>query len=240
MKATIEVAGRPPLVIEDTFSGSAYSGNRAPQLLYAQIANTVGQLVYNGYEPVRIKRIVCDTVIRAGRCTADIESVALESDCYEPGETLKLTAFIRPYKGQPQRVPLCLKLPADMPEGTYTVSVCDDMAAARATLRDDPTLSYPTDLDHVFKALDVFGGVRRTNLVVRVPLTAAGVALEGKALPNLPPGMVHLLANTRRTGAQTVGAALVSRKSTDWVIGGSDSIQFEVTRHKKVGLRPEQ
>lgn len=240
LKVKIEVEGRPPVLIEDTFSGNAYSGNRAPQVLYAQVANTVGQLVYNGYEPVRIQRITCDTVIRAGRRTADIESVELESESYAPGETVKLTAFVRPYKELPQRVPLTLKLPADLPEGSYTATVCDDPSNARATLREDPTLNYPTDLDHILKALAVHAQGRRTNLVVRVPLTAAGVALDGKALPNLPPSMVQILANTRRTGAQTVGGSLVSRKPTDWVICGSESVHFEVTKHKKVGLRTEE
>jgi hypothetical protein len=240
LKVRIEVDGRPPVLIEDTFSGNAYSGNRAPQVLYAQVANTVAQLVYNGFEPVRIKRIDCDTVIRSGRCTAEIESVELDSDCYAPGETLRLTAFVRPYHGLPQRVPLRLKLPADLPEGSYTAMVCDDVANVRATLRDDPTLSYPIDLDHVFKALEVSTKGRRTNLVVRVPLTNTGVALDGKALPHLPPSMVQILANTRRTGAQTVGGALVVRKPTDWVIAGSESVRFDVVKHKKAGLRTEE
>ena len=45
--------------------------------------------------------------------------------------------------------------------------------------------------------------------MLRVPLNAAGVALDGKALPNLPPSMVQILGNSRRTGAQTMGGALV-------------------------------
>jgi hypothetical protein len=237
LKVKIEVDGRPPVLIEDTFSGNAYSGNRAPQLLYAHVANTVGQLVYNCYEPVRIKRIDCDTVIHAGRRTADIEAVELASERYAPGETVKLTAFVRPYKGLPQRVPLSLELPADLPEGNYTATICDDLANVRATLHDDPTLNYPIDLDHVFKALQVQSQARRTNLVVRVPLTAAGVALDGKALPHLPPSMVQILGNSRRTGAQTVAGALVARTPTDWVIAGSESVRFEVTKHKKAGLR---
>jgi hypothetical protein len=129
-----------------------------------------------------------------------------------------------------------LKLPADLAEGTYTATICDDVACARFALRDDPTLNFPSDLDHVFKALAVQTQVRRSNLVLRVPLSAAaGVALDGKALPNLPPSMVQLLSNTRKSGAQTVGAALVSRQATDWVISGSEAVKFEVMKNKKVG-----
>ena len=56
---------------------------------------------------------------------------------------------------------------------------------------------------------------------------------SGKSLPNLPPSMVQILGNSRRTGAQTMGGALVSRKSTDWVFQGSESVRFTVTKNKK-------
>jgi hypothetical protein len=69
--------------------------------------------------------------------------------------------------------------------------------------------------------------------VLRVPTNAVGVALEGKALPNLPPSMVQILGHTRRTGAQTMGGALVSRQNTDWVIQGAESVRFVVSKSKK-------
>ena len=52
-----------PLVIKDTFSG--FSGGRAPAALYSQVAAVVNLLTYNPYQPVRIKRIECDTHIVA-------------------------------------------------------------------------------------------------------------------------------------------------------------------------------
>jgi hypothetical protein len=234
LKARIEIEGRPPVVIQDTFSGSSYSGGRAPQALYNQIANLVGLLVYNSYKPVRIKRIDCETQIYPGRRSADIEAVELPSETLAPGETLKVVVFVRPYKSPRQRISLSLKLPADLPEGSYTATVCDDLAAARAELRDNPNLSNPQTLDQVFEALKVQTDVQRTNLVVRVPLSAVGVALDGKSLANLPPSMVEILRTSRRTGAQTMSGALVARRKTNWVVQGIESVRFTVTKNKKV------
>jgi hypothetical protein len=238
LKARIEVEGRPPVVIHDTFSGSSYSGGRAPQALYSQVAGVVDLLTYNTYRPVRIKRIECDTRIHPGRRTAEIEAVQLDSETYSPGETLRATVFVRPYKGLRQRLPVSLKLPADLPEGHYTATVCDDLANARQELRDNPNLSNPQDLEQVFQALKVQTSVKRTNLVVRVPVNAVGVALNGKSLPSLPPSMVHILSTTRRTGAQTMGGALVSRQPTEWVVQGSDSVRFNVSKNKRVITEP--
>jgi hypothetical protein len=232
LEARIEIAGRDPIIIKDTFSG--FSGNRAPQALYGQVSTVISQLTRNSFEPVRLERIECRTQVRPGRRTAEIESVELTSDAYEPGETVKATVFLRPYKGVRQRVPVSLKLPNDLPEGPYTATIGDDLHNARLTLRSDPTLNNPSDLDQVFEAVRVQTNVRRTNLVMRLPLPHAGVAVGGKTLPNLPPSMVQILGNSRRTGAQTINSALVARQPTAWVIQGSETVRFQVVKHKKV------
>jgi hypothetical protein len=234
LKARIEVEGHEPVVLHDTFSGGGCSGGRAPQALYNPVAGVVGLLTYNSYQPVRINRIECETRVRPGRCTAEIEAVELDSDRYAPGETVRATAFLRPYKGAPQRVLVTLQLPADLPEGAYRATVCDDLSAARAELHDNPTLNDPRSLEQLFAALNVQTSARRTNLALRVPTRAAGVALDGKALPNLPPSMVQVLGDTRRTGAERMATALVARRGTDWVVLGSESVSFTVTRNKRV------
>lgn len=231
VQARIEIEGHEPIVIEDTFSG--VSGPRAPMALYSQVGAVVNILTRNSFKPVRLERIDCRTQIRPGRRTAEIEAVELTSDVYEPGETVQATVFLRPYKGVRQRVPVSLKLPSDLPEGPYVATLGDDLLNVRQTLRDDPTLSNPSNLDRVFEAVRLQTGVRRTNLVLRVPMPYAGVALNGQTLPNLPPSMVQILGNSRRSGAQTLNRALVARRATEWVIQGSETVRFQVVKHKK-------
>jgi hypothetical protein len=234
LSARIEIEGHAPVVIHDTYSGSSFSGGRAPAALYSQVAGVVNLLTYNSYKPVRIRRIECETTIEPGRRSAEIEAIELDSDVYSPGETLKATAIVRPHKGLRRRLPISLKLPADLPEGRYTATVCDDLHSARQELRDNPVLNHPSNLEQVFQALKVQTAVQRTSLVVRVPTRAAGVALDGKALPDLPPSMVQILGSSRRTGAQSMGGALVSRKATDWVLQGAESLHFTVVKNKQV------
>jgi hypothetical protein len=70
---------------------------------------------------------------------------------------------------------------------------------------------------------------------MRLPLPHGGVAVNGEKLPNLPPSMVQILGNSRRTGAQTLNTALVARQPTAWVIQGSETVRFQVVKHKKAG-----
>ncbi len=234
VKLRIELENRPPLMMEDVLSGSQLSGPRGPQALYTSLGPLLQLLTNNNLAPVRIKRIDAATELQAGRRTADIEGVEVESDVYAPGETLKANVLVRPYKGIRQRLPVSLPLPADLPEGNYTAQVGDDVANARQELRDNPNLAYPQDIDQLFQAVNLQLGAKRTNLVVRVPTQATGVALGGKSLPNLPPSMVHILSNSRRTGAQAMSGALVARTATPWVIVGSDTIRFQVAKNKHV------
>lgn len=234
LRATIEVEGQPPIVINDTFSGPSYSGGRAPAALYQQVTSVINLLTFNTFQQIRINRIECETTIQPGRQTADIESVELDSETYAPGETLKANVFVRPYKGPRQRVPVTLRLPADLPEGSYQVTVCDDLANARQELRDNPLLTSPQNLDQVFEALQVHTAAKRTNVALRVPAPGVGVALGGKALPNLPGSMVQILGNTRRTGAQSLGGALIARQTTPWVVQGSETVRFTVAKNKRI------
>jgi hypothetical protein len=233
LAARVEVEGHAPLVIKDTYSGPLYTGGRAPPALYSPVANLVNLLMYNSYKPIRINRIECETRIRAQRCTADIEAVELDSETYEPGDTIKATVFLRPFKGPRERLPVTLKLPADLPEGSYSAMVCDDLTNARLEIRDDPTLSTPHTLNQLFDSLQVQTAAKRTNLVVRIPINAVGVAVGGTSLPNLPPSMVQILGASRRTGAQPVAGAVVARQNTKWVVQGTESVRFMVTKNKK-------
>jgi hypothetical protein len=231
LTARIELEGHEPLVLKDTFSG--FSGGRAPAALYSPVAAVLQMLVYNPYQPVRVTSVNCETEIIPGRRTADIEAVELESDTYAPGETVKVTALLRPYKSELRRVPVELKLPADIPEGSYTATLCDDQSRARLALRDDPTLSTPRSTQALLNAVQLQLGVKRTNLVLRVPVGATGVAIGGTSMPRLPGSMVQVLGNGRRTGVQPVSEALVARKTTDWVIQGTESVRFTVVARKR-------
>jgi hypothetical protein len=237
MHARIELEGRDPVVVKDTFSG--FSGGRAPAALFGQVASMVSYLINNPYKTLDVKRIECDTIIESGRATADIEASELDAETYCPGDTVRATVFVRPYKGSRQRVRLKLKLPGDLPEGNYTATICDEPSNARFELRGNPTLYNPSSAEDVLQAVKLQTGARRTTLVLRVPTGAHGVVANGKALPNLPGSMVHILANSKRTGPMTMTKALTAKAPTDWVILGADSLNFRVVKTRKVTRNDE-
>jgi len=234
IKARIEIEGHDPLILDDWFSGPTLVGDRAPQLLYAPLGLMMQQLNNNAFEALRFKSVECTTEIQPIRRTADIESSELESETYAPGDTVKAVVTLRPFKGVRQRVTLEIKLPADIPEGGYTALIGDDINNTRAELRDNPHLATPTNIEHQMQMLRMQLSAKRTTLVMRVPLTGgAGVAVNGKALTNLPPSMVQMLSSSKRSNAQTILSSIVAKSETAYVIQGADSLRFQVSKNKR-------
>lgn len=233
VKARIEIEGHAPLIMDDWFAGNQFVGDRAAQMLYQPVAIVLQHLANNSFENVRIKSVECTTEVLEGRRVADIEGSELESDTLAPGETLKAVVTLRTFKGAKQRVNLEVKLPADLPDGSYTALIGDDLNNARAELRDNPQIGTPTTLDTMFQNIRMQLDAKRTNLVMRVPLTGGtGIATPGKTLPNLPPSMVQILSSSKRTSTQTLYSALVARAPTAWVIQGGDTLRFQVAKKR--------
>jgi hypothetical protein len=198
------------------------------------VSSTLMQMTYNPHKNLRIKKVVCETRIEPGRQTAEIESIELDSKEYRPGDTVRATAVLKPYKGAKQKARLSMKLPADLAEGEYTATLCDEPTSARSDVRADPTLWFPPSADKVLESIRVQCAAKRTTLALRVPVGAHGVASNGKSMPKLPASMVHILSNARRSGAMTIGKSLVARTPTDWVIQGSDQAKFTVSKTNQV------
>jgi hypothetical protein len=233
-KARIELEGRPSINLGDLYSGPNYGGSKGPQSLYTPVSMLLQLLTNNSFENVRIKNIEATTEIMPGRRTAEIEGAELESDVVAPGETLRATVLLRPFKGVRQRVPLNLILPPDLPEGSYTATISDDLSNMRQELRDNPHLGNPQSVEQLFDSIQLQASAKRTNLALRVPVAGVGVTSQGKTLPNLPGSVVQMLSNGRRTGAQTINSALVVRQPTGWVVQGSETVRFQVAKNKHV------
>jgi hypothetical protein len=236
----IEIEGHDPVILKDTFAGSSYSGTRAPTSIYSPVSQILTQILNYPDRPLRITRIECDTEIRAGRDSADIEGVELAADTYSPGDTIRATVFVRPYRGKVVRVPLSLKIPSDMPEGSYTLSICDELTNARQDLRSRPQLTQVPDEDRLLEALRLLTTAKRSILVARLPMPARGVALNGKALENLPPSVVQILGQSRRSPVLPVSDAVVGKTPTPWAIYGAESAKFTVTQTKRPGASHDE
>ena len=237
VKATIRVTGHEPIEVNETLSGPRYTGPMGPASMFLPIASIVNIVSRNALNPVRIDAIDCDVELAPGRTMASVESVRLASDRVEPGQTLQAVVTLKPHKGDRRDVSVALPLPADFPEGTYDLAVCDATTSLRRRLRNEPGLTEPRDVEGLLSFLRLQTSPRRTTLYVHVPLPERGLSIHGQPLPNLPGSARAVFTSGRRTTEPTLRADLVRSVETAWVIEGGQSLRFTVVKDPALSLK---
>lgn len=237
LRATIHLKGHDPVELNDTLSGPRFTGPMGPSAMFIPIASIVNILVRNPLSNVRIEGIECDVEILPGRTVALIESIRLASDRLEPGETLRASVTLKPFKGDRRTVSVSLPLPIDLPDGAYEASVNDMSGSLRRTFRNEPSLMEPHDLEGLLKAIRLQTTPKRTALYLHVALPDRGLSVEGQTLPNLPASARAVLSSSRETRDSPVRSDLVRSTETPWVVEGSQSLRFTVVKDAGLSLK---
>jgi hypothetical protein len=236
-KATIELKGHDPIELRDTLSGPRYTGPMGAAALFSPIASIVNILVRNAMAPIRIESITCETEISPGRKVATVESVRLASDRLGPGESLRATATLKPFKGDRETVEFVLPMPPDLEPGTYEATLCDLTGSLRRRFRNEPALMEPRDLAGVIESIRLQTRPHRTALYLHVPLPDRGIAVKGQALPNLPGSVRAVFATGRQSQDPAVRTDLIGVAETPYVVEGTQSLKFTVVKDTGISLR---
>ncbi len=189
--------------------------------LYALQYNPFGKEIYP-------QSVAVDIVIEAGSLSAMIQDIKLVGETYLPGETVKGVLTLKPARNVRTKLPIEFQLPADMPQGSYTLLASDQMVAKQAEVKQRPHQFDPQTLPELFAALGniVQGDTRK--LYLRVALPEGGLALGQKELPDLPQSKSLILAEAARVDTHTFGKSIKSEIITKYVIRGSAKATFKV------------
>jgi hypothetical protein len=237
IETSIKLKGHDTIHLKDTLSGPRYSGPMGPSAMFGPVAAIVNLLTRNPMAPVRIESIECDVAIASGRTLAGIEAVRLASERLEPGQTLRASVTLKPFKGERQTIEVSLPLPDDLEEGTYEASLCDMSNSLRRRFRNEPALVEPHDLDGLLRVIRLQIELSRTGLYLHVPLPDRGLAVEGQSLPNLPGSVRAVFAGGKHSQQQPIRSDLVQVAETPWVVDGLQSLKFTVVKNTGLSLK---
>lgn len=176
-------------------------------------------------------RIEVDLVVEKGDLSASMLALRLKGEVYRPGETLTGTLLIRPYRSDRKVIPLQFKLPDDLPEGTYSLSVCDAASALSQERSETPHRFAPRTTQRLLEAMQRIVDPPARQLYLRMPLpTGGGLALADRELPDLPPSKAQILAQAQIYETRTFRRSLVQTLKTHYIINGSLRIGFKVRK----------
>jgi len=221
--ASLNFPGRKPLKL-----GNIYAGSYGAMAMIGGVSNAAGELLFNDIEPVTLKSVETSITVEPGFRQAFIESMRMDTPKVKPGGEVKARVVLVPYRAEREIVPVSLTLPKEMPEGAYTLVVCDADSARSIDRAARPHRLEPRTLDDLFAVLRERHDNRR--LYCRLQLKDQGVAVSGRELPRLPAFAMQVFGASRWSGAVTplrrvVGASVPG----SWILNGRLAETFQVT-----------
>jgi hypothetical protein len=165
---------------------------------------------------------------RACELLAEIEEARPLRNAVRPGDTVTIELKIRPWRAEPAWTTVEVKVPADFPEGTCRLYLCGADEALRQEQREVPVRFRPDDVDSLLATMQ--RGERRDQLFIRIEAPGAGLAIGQQELPNLPPTMRAVLADSARRQVTGVTGALVTKQASPYILSGSRTVEIAVSR----------
>jgi hypothetical protein len=214
----VGVKGYAPLELRDqVFSPEGVS---ARALSSTRGLRTMGELMFNPFEPVTLDRMDVDVRVDYRRDVADIVGVALPGQDVHPGDTVPLRVTMRPYAGNEYVETVPVIIPRTVGGQTIKLEV-----ATGSMVR--PDVPHPESLrgyiDNMRKSYSA------SSLVVTLQTPDDGAALRGQLIKGLPAAALDTLRpgnQTRRADSYRVADRTVFPARQ--LVSGRQELQIQV------------
>ncbi len=221
----VEFVGRPPLRLEQSFDGAL-----ASQEAVAYFSALLAYLAQNDLGTLRIARLEATAALHPAQRLATLVGVRPSAPVVAPGGTVELQVDLLGYDGEPLRWREPVVLPAELPEGRYSLLVGDGVSvdAARLGLAPAP----PARLDQVLALLGSLHSAADLAIVGFFP--SPGLTRAGELLPRLPPSLRSIWGASGARTALPLKNAVVQNLSTrrDRPLSGLLRVDLEVRRER--------
>ena len=229
---TIVLGGRialqdhPDVVFDDQFSGQA-----SLSALARDVNGVLNFVLDNRFITPMIESLRIEIQSSDERSTAVIEDVWFDSETIEPGDTLEVRVYLRPYRGERVVRRMDVTIPKTVSAGPVQVLVGSEQAVTRHDLNAVPQRYRPTDGPRLIELLNN----RRTGNRVYLKMFqgGAGGMVKGREMPGLPPSVLAVMDSERTKGSFVpIREKVVAEETirTDYVVAGQNWSRLTVKR----------
>ena len=192
--STIQVSGEEDIELRNLFAGDLAS-------IYTSgtVAFITQLLLNNEYHPVHVNGINLILGYVDERRTARVERAWVSKDHVRPGETVQVSAILKPFRGPEVTRQIDIKIPDEVTQGRLVLQVGDGMTLARVEDEGgDSDDFHPKDLGQLIWLINHL----RSNDKVYAVLSRAdnGILFQGQRLPNLPPSVAQVMVRPQTRG----------------------------------------
>ncbi|MYD26683.1 MAG: hypothetical protein F4X08_12820 [Gemmatimonadetes bacterium] len=229
---TITLVGRIALRDQpDVFFEDQFSGRASLSALARDVNGVLNFVLDNRFITPMIESLRIDIHSSYERSTAVIEDVWFGSETVEPGDTLEVRVYLRPYRGDRVVRRMDVTIPKTISAGPVQVLVGSARAVTRHDLNAVPQRYRPTDGPRLIELLNN----RRTGNRVYLKMFqgGAGGMVKGREMPGLPPSVLAVMDSERTKGSFVpIREKVVAEETirTDYVVAGQNWSRLTVNR----------
>ncbi|HEX5045364.1 MAG TPA: SpoIVB peptidase S55 domain-containing protein [Candidatus Polarisedimenticolaceae bacterium] len=221
--SVIRLEGQNEVELSNVFAGST-----APYYATGTSAFILHLLMNNDWKAPRITGINLILEHDDEPRTARVQRVTLDRYRVHPGESVRVSVVISPFRGPEQTLVEEVPIPAETAPGRLLLHVGNGLEVMDAEGVDDSV--RPRDLDQLIQLIN---SIRRNDRVHLVALAEdSGAFLRGARLPNLPPSVAGVLTRPRgAAGGDTrlrYRGVLQDEIPTDYAVEGLVRVALEV------------
>lgn len=225
LESEIQLKGFAPIKLRE-----GWAGEQARQSIPQYLAIVAGYLMSNEFKDAEVESVKVhirhDDQLRIAKLM-EASLVTPEKGFVSPGDTVKVRAVLKPFRGDAFVETLDMKIPDDQPAGAAYLLVGSGsvMNAVDFTL-------VPPDPRTLEQVLAVLNRLRpSTDLSLGLYSTGEGAVTSGVYLPNLPPSMRAVVSADTSNGAQAAvkyHPAGHQARSLGYIVDGATKIDLEV------------
>ncbi|MBV9848063.1 MAG: hypothetical protein JO250_00095 [Armatimonadetes bacterium] len=190
----------------------------------------------NPFYPLSVKSIKMGVTIQTRHDTAEVDHIFLKQSKFAPGDDVSVGVVLKPYKRERVTRYVTVKIPANTPDGTLSLSVQGGgegggggISIGGFILLTSPAPTGPADT--VAQLVKQFVEKPRNNeLVARLTLPTSAIDIAGEKLSNLPPTLASVMRATRSTGLRTERDEVKVVQTTPYIVSGTESLSITVQK----------
>jgi hypothetical protein len=228
LSGEVEIDGQPNISLS-TMQAPGELPMPAPMLLAGWWGDRFNRLFLNSVQMPKLKAVKASVDLLPDRRAATVENAWTPESDFEPGATVPVRVFLRPYRGERIEKQFSLKLPAGLPKGEHRILFAD----AETMNRMQAAVSYTNHFMDIPQTVSLINQERSNNaLYVALVEQRPTVYAEDKTLPALPASVLNVMQTARGASRSMVSApeSTIEQMSIplDYVVSGSYTLKINV------------
>lgn len=195
---TIRYSGSIVTDTNDKIEFNNLSSQRDLLEVVLEASSSVGMLLNNPFDNVRVDSIDIQVKVEPGNMTASVWAVNVNQTKIRPGDKVSASVVLRSYRSKEETVNIDLEIPKTLAPGKYKIEILGPSEYERFVTGTAPHMFRASDAASLKAVLSRILQYRRDQLYAVMQTPSTGLVIREDELGQLPPTKMLLMQDSKR------------------------------------------